>query len=414
MIETGVNLSRQSEGEERFASNGLSRFVVRMSVVTVNAMNTVVPSSITEKIDQRFQKPETKRSKKQVEPAFDLVRAAVNLVVASSLISLGTSLKLPLSTTYVTFMVAMGTSLADRAWGLESAVYRVAGVFNVIGGWFMTAAVAFISASIIACILFYGKLIALIAIVLLVGFLLLRSAVAFKNKEKEKNQKRAFEHSDLVTINEIIKESSDYILVMITKIDDLYSKVIDNLSTQDLNKLTKNKKQLKKIEKEIDDLKGNVYYFIKSLDERSVASSKFYILILDYLQDMVQSIGYITTNSFEHVNNNHKNLKFNQLRDLKGVSDKLSTLFKDIKIVLDKKNYENLVVILEEEKALKSQVSGMIQKQIDRIRTTETSPKNTKLYFSLLLETKDLIRANINLLMLLQEFQEEYKKFQKR
>lgn len=414
VIETGVNLSRQSEGEERFASNGLSRFVVRMSVVTVNAMNTVVPSSITEKIDQRFQKPETKRSKKQVEPAFDLVRAAVNLVVASSLISLGTSLKLPLSTTYVTFMVAMGTSLADRAWGLESAVYRVAGVFNVIGGWFMTAAVAFISASIIACILFYGKLIALIAIVLLVGFLLLRSAVAFKNKEKEKNQKRAFEHSDLVTINEIIKESSDYILVMITKIDDLYSKVIDNLSTQDLNKLTKNKKQLKKIEKEIDDLKGNVYYFIKSLDERLVASSKFYILILDYLQDMVQSIGYITTNSFEHVNNNHKNLKFNQLRDLKGVSDKLSTLFKDIKIVLDKKNYENLVVILEEEKALKSQVSGMIQKQIDRIRTTETSPKNTKLYFSLLLETKDLIRANINLLMLLQEFQEEYKKFQKR
>lgn len=137
-------------------------------------------------------------------------------------------------------------------------------------------------------------------------------------------------------------------------------------------------------------------------------------MILDYLQDMVQSIGYITTNSFEHVNNNHKNLKFNQLRDLKGVSDKLSTLFKDIKIVLDKKNYENLVVILEEEKALKSQVSGMIQKQIDRIRTTETSPKNTKLYFSLLLETKDLIRANINLLMLLQEFQEEYKKFQKR
>lgn len=157
-----------------------------------------------------------------------------------------------------------------------------------------------------------------------------------------------------------------------------------------------------------------MYYFIKSLDERLVASSKFYILILDYLQDMVQSIGYITTNSFEHVNNNHKNLKFNQLRDLKGVSDKLSTLFKDIKIVLDKKNYENLVVILEEEKALKSQVSGMIQKQIDRIRTTETSPKNTKLYFSLLLETKDLIRANINLLMLLQEFQEEYKKFQKR
>ncbi|MDO5607217.1 MAG: inorganic phosphate transporter [Capnocytophaga sp.] len=414
VIDTGVNLSRQGEGEEKFASNTLSRFVVRASVNLVSLTNKVIPQSVSQRIDNRFQKPELTRAQRETEPAFDLVRAAVNLVVASSLISLGTSLKLPLSTTYVAFMVAMGSSLADRAWGLESAVYRVAGVFNVIGGWFLTAAVAFVSAFLVALFLYFGKFIALVLLVIVVALLLFRSSVAFKNKEKEKKLKRSFEHTDLVTINEIIKESSDYIAVMIGKIDDLYGKVIDNLGTQELAKLTKNKKSLKKIENEIDDLKGNVYYFIKSLDESSVASSKFYILILDYLQDMVQSIGYITTNSHEHVSNNHKNLKFNQLRDLKGISDNLEKLFKESKIVFEKENYSNLDKIIDEERELKKDVSAMIQKQIDRIRTTETSPKNTKLYFSLLLETNDLIRANINLLVLFQEFQNEYKKLNKR
>lgn len=410
VIKTGVELSRQGDGEERFEANALSRVVVRGAVFFTMIANKVLPSSFIEKIDARFQKPDESKQKKDDRPAFDLVRASVNLVVASILISIGTSLKLPLSTTYVTFMVAMGSSLADRAWGLESAVFRVAGVFNVIGGWFMTAGVAFISAFTLAMIIHFGGVTAIILLVILLGVLLLKSFYMQKSKDMESSKRKYFEYSDLVSINVVIKESSTFISEMFQKVDELYESVVDDLGMQELKKLKKHKKTIKKMEKEIDRLKGDVYYFIKSLDDSSVASSKFYIMILDYLQDLVQSMSFIATNSYTHVNNNHKNLKFNQLRDLKGISKRFNELFTQAQNMFEKEEFDQLKNILIEEKQLKDEVSQMILKQIDRIRTTETSPKNTKLYFSILLETKDMIRTSINLLELFREFQKQYKR----
>ena len=158
---------------------------------------------------------------------------------------------------------------------------------------------------------------------------------------------------------------------------------------------------------------GNIFYFIKSLNESSVASSKFYIMILDNLQDMAQSLHAIAIHSHEHVNNNHKNLKFNQMRDLKWISESIEKLFKTEGKLFKGENYSNLNQILEEGTLLKKDVSRMVQKQIDRIRTSETSPKNTKLYFNLLLETNALVRANNNLLLQFKEFQEEQKKLKK-
>ncbi|MGB5379103.1 anion permease, partial [Muriicola sp.] len=158
VVKTSVDLSRQDEGEERFQPNFLSRLVVKYSIKTYENINGIIPTFVKKKIDQQYEKDTSYLPKSKVKelPAFDLVRAAVNLMVASVLISLATSMKLPLSTTYVTFMVAMGTSLADKAWGSESAVYRVAGVFNVIGGWFLTAITAFIAAAFVAYILYIG------------------------------------------------------------------------------------------------------------------------------------------------------------------------------------------------------------------------------------------------------------------
>ena len=152
VIETGINLSRQGEGHEKFQPNNLSRIVVRFSMFLNVGINYLIPVKTQEFINAKFEKPIVKLPKEKTfeMPAFDLVRASVNLIMASVLISIATSMKLPLSTTYVTFMVAMGTSLADRAWGRESAVYRVAGVLNVIGGWFLTALVAFVAAGIVA------------------------------------------------------------------------------------------------------------------------------------------------------------------------------------------------------------------------------------------------------------------------
>lgn len=404
VIETEMSLSRQNDGVEKFTPNSLSRFVVRIGVYFGQAINYFLPNSVQIKIDKKFEKPEVKGKKRKDEPAFDMVRASVNLMIASILISIGTSLKLPLSTTYVTFMVAMGSSFADRAWDRESAVYRVAGVFNVIGGWFVTALVAFLGAFIMTFILKIGEVFAFIGLIVLMAIFLYRSSRRHSKKQKEADELVKLKREDIVTINEIINESSMQISRVIGTTNKVYSDVIDNLGLQDLAKLKENKKALKKLEKEVDELKSNVYYFIKNLDETSVEASKFYIMILGYLQDMIQSLAFITQSSYAHINNNHKQLKFNQIRDLKSIDNDVQKLFNNIETIFENKNFEKLSEVLKEKAFILENVSSLIQKQITRIRTVETSPKNSKLYFALLLETNDLIKATMNLLELFQEF----------
>ncbi|HAJ81211.1 MAG: phosphate:sodium symporter [Zunongwangia sp.] len=410
VVETGVNLARQGDGVERFEPNWLSRSIVRYSVMFSGAVSTAMPKAIKNKIDKKFEKPEHHtRSKRLDAPAFDMVRASVNLVVASILISIGTNLKLPLSTTYVTFMVAMGSSLADRAWDRESAVYRVAGVLNVIGGWFVTALVAFTAAAIFACIIYYGGTIALAILIILAVVLVVRSGIIHSRKSKEEKKNKRYNRTDIITINEITTETSENISSVIHGINRMYTKTVDNLGYHDLGKLKKNNKAIGKLEEEVDELKGNIFYFIKSLDDDSVEASKFYILILDYLQDMTQSIAFITRNSYNHVHNNHKNLKFNQIRDLKKVDERMQVLFDDIEYAFNNHEFAKIDQILKDKQELLDYVSDLIQKQINRIRTSETSPRNTKLYFGLLLETRDLITSTMSLLQLFQEFYREAK-----
>ncbi len=410
VTDTEINLSRQSDGAERFNPNFLSRGLVRYFLVLGNAVEHIIPTSFANRLSAKFQKKEiTSQSKMKEAPSFDLVRASVNLVVASILISIATNLKLPLSTTYVTFMVAMGTSLSDRAWDRDSAVYRVAGVMNVIGGWFVTAFVAFFGAALFAAIIYFGGIIAIAILVLLAVVLIVRSAVLHSRQLKEEKKLKRYKRSDIVTINEITVETSENISRVIGGINKMYTKTVDNLGYHDLNKLKKNSKAIEKLEEDIDELKGNIFYFIKSLDDDSVEASKFYILFLDHLQDMVQSIGFITRNSYNHVHNNHKNLKFNQVRELKGIDEKMQELFDDIQLIFDTHKFGNIEKVIAEKQQLLDHVSDLIEKQITRIRTSETSPKNTKLYFGLLLETKDLISSTMSLLQLFQEFNQEAK-----
>lgn len=405
VIKTGINLSRQGEGHEKFQPNPLSRIAVRTAMFINVGIRKIAPPKTLVFIDAKFQKPviELPKDKIYEMPAFDLVRAAVNLIVAGILISIATSMKLPLSTTYVTFMVAMGTSLADRAWGRESAVYRVAGVINVIGGWFLTALTAFLVAALVAYLISFN--IVMIPVLLLVVALLIgRNTIIHRRKSKEVEHKMHFERAELITINGVIEESADHIKGVATRVNKLYTNVVNDLANHDLNKLRKTDKHVGKLNDEIDGLKDGVFYFIKLLDETSVQASRFYILVLGYLQDVAQSISYISRASFKHVNNNHKNLKKDQLADLKNIDTTLSKLLDDIGTTFEKRSFENLELIINEKKELLKDVSNSIEKQVARIRTDETSPKNTTLYFSILLETQDLVSALMSLLEIYEEF----------
>ncbi|GAA3558986.1 inorganic phosphate transporter [Snuella lapsa] len=400
VTETEINLSREGDAKERFQPNFLSRSFVRFAMLMSQMSSYVLPESWQSKIEKQFEKPVISVSKDRVHelPAFDMVRAAVNLMVAAALISLATSMKLPLSTTYVTFMVAMGTSLADRAWGSESAVYRVAGVLNVIGGWFFTAIIAFIAAATIAYLINWNVTV-MVPILLLIAILLLaRNYIAHKKKSSAIKAEDSLTTAESSSIQGVIHESANNVANVVKRGNKIYTNAINGLAKQDLSLLKKNKNQILKLSNEVDELRDNIFYFIKNLDESSIGASNFYIHILGYLQDMVQSLEYITKVSHKHVNNNHKKLKFNQIKELKEVDERFELLFNNTKKAFESRSFEEIGVILSRKEEITSLVSAKIQKQVERTRTEESSPKNTTLYFGILLETKDLLTATMNLL----------------
>jgi phosphate/sulfate permease len=409
VTETEIGLSRQGEGSEKFRPNMLSRAVVKGSTKLVSILGGVIPASTQDKISNSFEKPMASIpvAKAHELPAFDLIRAAINLTVAGILIAIATSMKLPLSTTYVTFMVAMGTSLADRAWGRESAVYRVAGVFNVIGGWFFTAFIAFVAAGTLTYIIYLGRGPAIAILLLLAIGLLIRNYFSHKRKGIAKMDKSGLKKSQSKTVQGIISESAHNISNVVSRTNRIYTDVLKGLAKQDEAKLKKSKKGVEKLDAEIEDLRNNIFYFIKNLDETSVRGSNFYITILAYLTDIAQSLEYISKKSHKHVHNNHKALRFNQIKDLQEIDDSLAGLLTEIEIIFNEKKFDRISYVLERKDAILEGLSQKIEKQIARTRTEESSPKNTTLYFSLLLETKDLVNAIMNLM---EEYYNSYNK----
>lgn len=408
VIKTELSLSNQGDSHNKFDANSFSRAIVRFSVILNSVISSVLPASTRKKIDSKFQKPVVSlpRDKDYELPAFDLIRASVNLMLAGILISIGTSYKLPLSTTYVTFMVAMGTSLADRAWGRDSAVYRVAGVINVIGGWFGTAIIAFTASSVIAYLIYLGEITTVAVLLVVVLGLLYRNYVSYNKKAKVEKQQVRIQRAELISIKGVIDESSSHISEVARRVDKMYNNVVNDLATANVNKLKKTDKQIAKLNDEVDELKDNVFYFIKSLDDSSVEASRFYVQVLGYLQDISQSINYISRASYKHVNNNHKSLKLSQIKDLKKLSKQLDEYLSRIAVIFDESNFEEIESVYELRDSLYKRVSESIESQIQRIRSEETSPRNTTLYFSVLLETKDLMSGLNNVLALYEEFNE--------
>ncbi len=399
VVKTSVDLARQDHGKERFDSNVISRFLVRYSLLAADGIQRITPSRASAYISKRFEKkPEPVVVPKHADkPAFDYVRASVNLMVASVLISVATSYKLPLSTTYVTFMVAMGTSLADRAWGTESAVYRIAGVLNVIGGWFFTAFSAFTAAALFAYIIYLGGIYAVIALVLLAVGLLVRSFLSHKRSEEKQKETDQLQKAQSKTIQGIIEESSGNVATVFKRSKRIYKNTLDGLIAQDLSILKASRKESKKLSGEIEDLKDNIFFFIKNLDENNLGASKFYIDVLDNLQDISQSLDYISKASNKHISNNHKNLKFNQIKDLKEVILRIYEIFDDSEEIFSEGDFDNLDSIITEKRELIELVNKKIDKQVQRTKKDEESPKNTSLYFGLLLETRDLMNETMQI-----------------
>ena len=403
VAKTALDLSAQGDKEEKFQPNPVSRALVKAAMGMNKGFSAVLPNSTIQWIDSRFRTPAMVVKKDM--PEFDLVRASVNLLVAAILISIATSMKLPLSTTYVTFMVAMGASLADRAWGRESAVYRIAGVLSVIAGWFMTAFFAFTIAFILALLIYKLGFYLAIAMFFAEIYMLYRS----QKKHNEEVAEEKEEFFDFDENNEIDEQKSTEILIteslknihkVIGYINKLYSNTIDGLKAYDLDMLKQNDKNVKKLYKQGNKLRDKLYYIIKSNKGKDIVISNNYIKLLDKIQDLIQSMHFVSKMSKDYVDNAHSELSDEQKLELENLRNVMVSMMNDIQKALIKRDMPQLRKLYKTT-YLDTEIEKAVNNQVMRIQTDASTSKNSRLYLSLLLETKDLEESLVKLLRII-------------
>lgn len=394
VVKTSLDLSRQVEGDERFKPNWFSKALVRSSMNFNQTLRAIVPNPVINFIEKQFEPVKTKMKEKD-PPAFDLIRASVNLTVASVLIALGTSLKLPLSTTYVTFMVAMGSSLSDKAWGRESAVYRISGVLTVIGGWFFTAFSAFVAALIIVYIFYFGEIYAIGGMMLIVLYIVYRSH-SFHKKSLENTGIDTKEVSDLNDEN-IGEKTVKTVIKNLKKIATATEGIVTGLETED-------RKMLKKIQRDLDAttaktkyLKDHITIIVDKLKKNSTDTAYYFVQVLDYMREMLHAISYINKPSLEHIENNHRPFSTAQIDELKMLQGHLAKFLNLIIISIETKDYKKQ----EEIQAVLNQYLKLIDKcnknQINRIKEAESGTRNSILFLNILNESKHLALMGFNL-----------------
>ena len=407
VMKTELDLSNQGLIKERFKPSIISKFIVKLFTNLSNLLNKLLPNELKKKIEVQFSglSKQTKKINDQNTPSFDMLRASVNLSVAAILISIATSYKLPLSTTYVTFMVAMGTSLADKAWGRDSAVYRVSGMLNVIFGWFLTAITAFFVSGIIVSLIYLGGAQAIAIILFIILIIIGKNYVKHKNDEIEIDKDKILK-AESKSMRGVMDESSGNIIKFFKRVDLIFWTLIEGLSKHKLKNLKKAKKNIKRLESEVEGLRENIYYFIKNLEEPSLSASNFYIVLLSYLEDLTNDLDYIISKSYKHINNDHQKLKLSQIRDLTEIHDFTKSIFKDSMETFDNKSTSNIELILKNRDLIKRKIQEKINSQIELTRKIETSPKNATLYFNILLKSKDIYKIKVNII---DEFYNSYK-----
>ena len=392
VTKTEVNLSRQNDGIERFSSTGASRSLVRNAISISKLVEIITPKFVTNFIEKRF-KPLSDDEVQDI--SFDLIRASVNLTVSALLISAGTSLKLPLSTTYVTFMVAMGSSLADRAWGRESAVYRITGVLTVISGWFITAFVAFTVSALVAFALMYGGIYAVIGSIALVIFLFLQFTRI--HKKRVKNEEK--EDYIVSTEHEIVVNSTNQIEKSVETTIKIYQGVIEGLFKED-------RKSLMKLYKLADEFHGEskrrrayeVLPTLQRLEPGSLDTGQYYVQAVDYSYEISVSLRYITESSFNFIDNAHEGFNQNQIEDLKLLGQTFTSVYRDFNKMIKNNDYSGLERIKERRAEILDLYAELVKKQIKRTKEKESGTRNSILYLNILNETKVMAMKSVNLM----------------
>ncbi len=409
VVKTSVDLSRQDEGDEMFGSSTMARYIVRKSSSMSESIVSIVPDSVKKWIDSRFQRDEAIMAD---GAAFDLVRAAVNLVIAGLLIIIGTSMKLPLSTTYVTFMVAMGSSLADRAWGRESAVFRITGVLSVIGGWFITAGVAFAICAIVTAIMYYGGTIAIVLMILLAFGMLIKSHINFLRKQKKEKG------NDLFSRMMRSKNKEEVWLLLNKHIDmnqisildftiDTYPKLISAFENENRNELLRIRRSLRDKKEEAKKMNRQELIGMRRIDNnRAIEFNTWFYLGTNNSMQLIYGLIRIVDPCFEHVDNNFNPLPERYKPELEEIGNEVVYLMKRTRESIVNNDFKDIDEIRTATENLQNKISATRKIQFGRIH--DEDPSNLKIclvYLNLLQESQELMGSLRHLIRANSKFQ---------
>ena len=410
VIKTSVDLSRQDEGEETFGSTPIARTLVRISMTLANGVSEIVPEGTKKWINTRFRKDEAIIAD---GAAFDLVRASVNLVLAGLLIALGTSLKLPLSTTYVTFMVAMGTSLADRAWGRDSAVYRITGVLSVIGGWFLTAGAAFTICFFVAMIIYFGGTIAIIALIALAVLSLIRSQVIYKKKkEKEKGNETLKQLMQTSNSDEALQLMRQHTREELGKVleyaETNFELTVTSFLHENLRGLRRSMGSTKFEKQLIKQMKRTGTVAMCKLDNNTVLEKGlYYYQGNDFASELVYSIARLCEPCLEHTDNNFNPLDAIQKGEFGDVAEDITYLIQQCRKKLESNDYNDFEEEVRRANDLNAQLSHLKRQDLQRIQSQTGSVRVSMIYLTMVQEAQNVVTYTINLMKVSRKFQME-------
>lgn len=410
VVKTSVDLARQDAGDEMFGSSKMARVLVRFSTNTASALSELVPNGVKRWFAKRFD------NENVVLPqgaAFDEIRATVNLVVSSLLIALGTSLTLPLSTTYVTFMVAMGSSLADKAWGRESAVFRITGVISVIGGWFITAGAAFILCFFVALAMSLGGLTMASILIALSIVLLVRSNIKYKKKQAE-------EKGDVIFNQMITSEDNAETLRLLTQhirqsqsqfldfVNVNYLNVTEGFISEDLSRLQKAESTMRKERQELKQIRRKEMLGLRRIDPgTAIEKSTWFHLGVNSCEDMLYSLRRICDPCEEHIDNSFVPLEKDRIKEFLPLRDTLLYLLKRAVVVISTENFTDSDRLREQCEEFKSCLSSTRHGQIERMQTSKENITVSYVYLNLLQETHEIASSLQHLLRAAKHFANE-------
>lgn len=414
VVKTSLDLARQSDGNENFGTSPVARVLVRTSNNIGSTLLSVVPSGVKDWIDSRFNHDDIILENKA---SFDLVRASVNVVLSGLLIAIGTSLKLPLSTTYVAFMVAMGSSLADRAWGRESAVYRITGVLSVIGGWFITAGAAFTICFLVALLINAGGIAAMVAMVGLAIYMLIRNQILYKKKMKKEALKEEVNNT-VSKLRETTDKGEALFLFREHSREELYD--VLHFAAGEFDKsvqgfMNENLRELRKVLSAVEEKKSHLKQVkrigtlgVTQLDhDIAVEKGLYYYQGNDFASEIVFSIRRLTEPNKEHVDNNFSPLSSVQKEDFGKMTKSIVSFLNRCAAMIQKNDYHRMDDLIAESIALSNQLTVLKKEELKRIQGQSGSTKVSMVYLNMVQEAQNVVSFTANLLKVSRKFQKE-------